>query len=130
MAAELLERQRLEEFLIGADPARQRNEGVRRLFHTAFALGHGLGEKKFAAVMQEDAGLVKKARRDAERPAALLQYAAGAGAHQPLPPRAEYETVPAPGNQRPELLRVGKTGGIDALGRSAEYTDVHRKASG
>ena len=79
--------------------------------------------------MQEDARLVKKARRDAERPAALLQYAAGAGAHQTLPPCAEDKAVPAPGDQRPQLLRGGEISGINAVGRCAEYTDVHGKAS-
>ena len=70
VAAELLEREGLEEFLEGADAARESYEGVGHILHRLLALGHRLRENHLRAAVQY-ARLVEEARRDAYELAAL-----------------------------------------------------------
>ena len=50
-AAELLQREHLEKFLLGADAAREDDGRLRALLHEPLALTHGVGIDHFGAVL-------------------------------------------------------------------------------
>ena len=82
MQAERAPRQHLEEFLEGADAARQHHKGIGALEHLILALvhgldHHGLGQRRMARLAAH-----QESRDDADRLATCLQHGVGQHTHQ------------------------------------------------
>src|SRR5471032_1507605 len=91
--------QDLEEFLQGADAARQDDEGVRALEHLQFALVHGLDDHGFGEILVARLTLQQEARDDAHDLAAALEGGVRGQTHQADATSAVNERYPLAGDQ-------------------------------
>ncbi len=88
MPAELRPGELLDQFLDGADAARERDEGVGPLEHHALALVHVLDDDEFLYVPQHLLLLGEEAGNDARDPSAGREHVARRLPHQPAPAAA------------------------------------------
>ena len=118
--------QDLEEFLQGAEAARQNREGVGPLEHLQLALVHGLDDDGFGERRMARLALQQEVRDDADDSATRIEGGIGHQAHQPDTAAAIDQRYALAGQQAAEADRRFAGGGIGAETGTAEDAEGER----